>query len=244
MNPLQCKIFSKITLNAFDIEAPRILRDFLLPHFNRMKETRSAIVRRKKKKVVRRIAKKTKKFLAYEYLLNVLRVASINLNQYTKLLKDQSITIQKMDLQLKIVGKECLTQYNPIRLWEATYFFNLQIGHRGEVNCFHKEFKDLRRLANFVIDFRETHIFDNYDSMFHLKSFKRTEGEMAYDDFFLEVSGDCCVCYDPTKSKTHCCQQHYCRECFNKANEKCPLCRRKFPFSNQLWYEHVEDAEE
>ena len=211
-------------------------------HIRLMRDTRHAIKR--KKKVVRRIVKKTKKYLACEYLLDVLRAASINLNQYTKVLKDQSITIQKMRFRLTIAGSKYITQYNPIQRSELKFFFNLLGGYNGEVNCFHKEFKDLRRLANFVIDFRETHIFDNYDSMFHPKSFKRTKGEMAYDEFFLEVSGDCCVCYDPTKSKTHCCQQHYCRECFNKANDKCPMCRRKYPLSNQLWYEHVEDGHE
>ena len=228
MTPLQFKILLEIRDEFDDAVDARHINS----HFLRMKETRSAIVGRKK--VVRRI---TKKDLAREYLLDALRVRleSLGLNQCNKVLKEQLITIQKRRLCLLITGRKYTSA-------PETYILNLC---EGDENRFHKKFTDLRELADFVIEFRDTHIFDKYDSMYNLKSFKRTAGELAYDDIVLDVSGDCCVCYDLTKSKTNCCRQHYCQECYISANDKCPMCRRKFPFlSNQLWYEHVVDGNE
>jgi hypothetical protein len=233
MTPLQLQILSQID---GDIEA----------HFNSMRLTTAAIVAPDmyecfilRGRIGKKVVKKTKKDLAFEYLLNVLRVASLKAHLgYTEIAKYR-LFIQKRRIHLTIKTVRRKLPYTQVEYW---LMMNDVENENTRDDVFFKTFNDLGRLVNFVLDFRETHIFDKYDSQFHLKSLHRTAGELAFDDFFLQVSGDCCVCYDPTKSKTLCCKHYFCRECFNKTNNKCPYCRRTDPFL--LPEESFSDSEE
>jgi hypothetical protein len=119
----------------------------------------------------------------------------------------------------------CFNVYNNANRDTVYHYYS-----SGEINVF----------VNHVIGFRDNYAFDKYDSEFRLKTEVRSEGERAFDDIFTLCAGDCCVCYEPTKSKTKCCKQHYCLVCERKAGNKCPMCRRSAPFSDR----HVEDEDD
>lgn len=220
-------------------------------HIRLMRDTRHAIKR--KKKVVRRIVKKTpsKKDLAKQFLKEMIekkvkRADDIGVEGHPDgwgKLYHPHVARQEAHSRLFVRGDLLKFEgtgdiWNVIRIEKKRdsleYIFELS--HSCSNNEYHQFYsKDLNVFVNYVMEFRDNYSFDKYDSEFNLKSFIRSPGEMAFDEIFLKCVGDCCVCFDPTKSKTNCCKQYYCKVCFtlNGEESRCPMCRCEFPFGEE-----------
>jgi hypothetical protein len=111
-----------------------------------------------------------------------------------------------------------------------------------------KEFKyeDIKELVEQVVYTINNLTFDKFSGLFVLKSEKETRKNVidAYKTIFKSESitlniGECVVCMDDTKTKTHCCGKNLCRFCWDKLKPKnidvcgypdselpCPNCRK------------------
>lgn len=115
---------------------------------------------------------------------------------------------------------------------ETEFLFNVMIYPTGaHFSAHYWKSGCIDSFIDHVMDFRDKYAFDKYDSRFRLKTEVRNAGKMAFDEIFLKAVGDCCVCYDRTKSKTKCCKQYYCLVCESKVGSMCPMCRKSDPFS-------------